>query len=193
MTIAWLLDVLLVGALVCAGASALASAASALRRPCRGVWAAALAGSVVLGVIAPEQKLLQVRTHLILCFRAEPKIEMVKDGGKLVVRPKESLTGKDGWLPVCEKNLPFELTASFLLTSDAPGHPHARLHQNRQASDVVAIHPHARRAPPHLLTLAGPAGSAQTAAAAPTQWPRSRCRPRSRRRFRRPVLSKALP
>lgn len=69
------------------------------------------------------QKLLQVRTHLILCFRAEPKIEMVKDGGKLVVRPKESLTGKDGWLPVCEKNLPFELTASFLLTSDAPGMP----------------------------------------------------------------------
>lgn len=69
------------------------------------------------------QKLLQVRAHLILCFRAEPKVEMVKEGGKMVVRPKESLTGKDGWLPVCEKNLPFELTASFLLTSDAPGIP----------------------------------------------------------------------
>jgi hypothetical protein len=69
------------------------------------------------------QKLLQVRAHLILCFRAEPKVEMVKEGGKMVVRPKESLTGKEGWLPVCEKNLPFELTASFLLTSDAPGLP----------------------------------------------------------------------
>jgi len=69
------------------------------------------------------QKLLQVRAHLILCFRAEPKIEMVKEGGKMVIRPKETLTGKDGWVPVCEKNLPFELTASFLLTADAPGMP----------------------------------------------------------------------
>ena len=61
MTIAWLLYVLLVGALLCAGAAALSSAAIALRRPSRGVWAAALAGIVVLGVIAPEQKLLQLR------------------------------------------------------------------------------------------------------------------------------------
>ena len=59
MTIAWLLYVLLVGALLCAGAGALSSAAIALGRPSRGVWAAALAGIVVLGAIAPEQKLLQ--------------------------------------------------------------------------------------------------------------------------------------
>jgi hypothetical protein len=37
--------------------------------------------------------------------------------------PKVSLTGINGWIPVCEKNLPFELTASFLLTADAPGMP----------------------------------------------------------------------
>jgi beta-lactamase regulating signal transducer with metallopeptidase domain len=61
MTIAWLLYVLLVGALLCAGAAALSSAASALRRPTRGVWSAALAGIVLLGVIAPREKLLQVR------------------------------------------------------------------------------------------------------------------------------------
>jgi beta-lactamase regulating signal transducer with metallopeptidase domain len=61
MTIAWLLYVLLVGALLCAGAAALSSAAVALRRPSRGVWTAALAGIVALGVIAPEQKLIQVR------------------------------------------------------------------------------------------------------------------------------------
>ena len=61
MTIAWLLYVLLVGALLCAGAAALSSAAIALRRPSRGVWAAALAGIVMLGVIAPEQTRLQVR------------------------------------------------------------------------------------------------------------------------------------
>lgn len=72
---------------------------------------------------AMVQKLLQLRAHLILCFRAEQKIEMVKEDGKMKILPKQSLTGLDGWIPVCEKNLPFELTASFLLTADAPGMP----------------------------------------------------------------------
>ena len=69
------------------------------------------------------QKLLQVRAHLILCFRAEPKIEMVREGGRMTIVPKATLTGLDGWVPVCEKNLPFELTASFLLMADNPGYP----------------------------------------------------------------------
>ena len=70
------------------------------------------------------QRLLQVRAHLIICFRAEEKIEMVRDDkGKMQIVPKASLTGINGWIPVCEKNLPFELTASFLLTADAPGMP----------------------------------------------------------------------
>jgi hypothetical protein len=68
-------------------------------------------------------KLLQVRAHMILCFRAEQKIEIVKVDGKLQIVPKQSLTGLDGWIPVTEKNVPFELTASFLLTADAPGYP----------------------------------------------------------------------
>ena len=69
------------------------------------------------------QKLLQIRSHLILCFRAEPKTEMVKQDGKMVVQPKKGLTGLDGWFPLCEKNMPFELTAYFLLTADKPGIP----------------------------------------------------------------------
>jgi hypothetical protein len=70
------------------------------------------------------QRLLQVRAHLILCFRAEEKIEMVHDDkGKLQVVPKVTPTGLNGWVPVCEKNLPYELTASFLLTADHPGIP----------------------------------------------------------------------
>jgi len=71
------------------------------------------------------QRLLQVRAHLILCFRAEEKVEMVRDEktGKMVIVPKVSRTGLDGWAPVTEKNLPFELTTSFLLTADAPGMP----------------------------------------------------------------------
>lgn len=69
------------------------------------------------------QKLLQVRAHIILCFRAEAKIDIVKEGGKTVVVPKKTLTSVDGWIPICEKTVPFELTCSFLLTPDAPGVP----------------------------------------------------------------------
>ena len=71
------------------------------------------------------QKLLQVRAHLILCFRAEEKIEMVKnkETGKLEIRPKTNLAGFSGWIPVCEKNLPYELTVSLLLSPEKPGYP----------------------------------------------------------------------
>ena len=63
------------------------------------------------------QKLLQVKTNLILCFRAEEKVGMEKDAnGKTVIVPK-------GWQPICEKSLPYELTVSFLLTPDKPGYP----------------------------------------------------------------------
>jgi len=74
------------------------------------------------------QRLLQVRAHLILCFRAESKIEMVKErdeDGRLRTKvvPKQSPVSVDGWIPICEKNLPYELTASFLLMADRPGVP----------------------------------------------------------------------
>lgn len=71
------------------------------------------------------QRLLQIRAHLILCFRAEEKVEMVRDEEtkKMLIVPKKSITGLDGWMSVCEKNLPYELTTSFLLTADAPGMP----------------------------------------------------------------------
>ena len=68
--------------------------------------------------------LLQVKAHVIICLRAENKIEMVKgDGGKIEVAEKKSLTGLHGWIPICEKSLPFEMTASFLLVPDKPGVP----------------------------------------------------------------------
>lgn len=63
------------------------------------------------------QKLLQLRANLILCFRAEEKIKMEKDSqGKMIIVPT-------GWQPVCSKELPYELTISFLLTPDKPGFP----------------------------------------------------------------------
>lgn len=73
---------------------------------------------------AMVSRLLQVRAHVILCMRAEEKIEIVKNAqGKTEVRPKQSLVGLDGWIPVCEKNVPYELTLSFLLTAGQPGFP----------------------------------------------------------------------
>ena len=66
---------------------------------------------------------LQPRVPVILCFRAEQKTELKKIDGKMVMVPKVTLSGLDGWVPICEKKLPFELTASFLLTPDAPGMP----------------------------------------------------------------------
>ncbi len=63
------------------------------------------------------QRLLQVRANLILCFRAEEKIEMKKDAnGKMMIIPK-------GFQPVCSKEMPYELAVSFLLTPDKPGIP----------------------------------------------------------------------
>jgi len=69
-------------------------------------------------------RLLQIRAHVILCFRAEEKVEMERDEkGKMKIIPKVTRIGLDGWVPICEKNLPFELTMSFLLHSDNPGVP----------------------------------------------------------------------
>lgn len=70
------------------------------------------------------QKLLQVNAHVVLCFRAESKIEMAKDDkGKTVIRPKESPVGVDGYMPIAEKNLPYEMTLSLMFTADDPGVP----------------------------------------------------------------------
>jgi len=63
-------------------------------------------------------RLLQLRTHLILCFRAAPKMKPQKD-------PRTGRTEfvDAGWLPICAKGLEFELTFSFLLHHETPGLP----------------------------------------------------------------------
>jgi hypothetical protein len=68
------------------------------------------------------QRLLQIRAHLILCFRAEEKIDMVKveENGKTKIVPKEGPGGFKGWLPICEKNLPYELTRRSCCTPSSP-------------------------------------------------------------------------
>lgn len=67
------------------------------------------------GMIA---RLLQINATLILCFRAEEKVKMEKVDGKIQIIPI-------GWQPICSKELPYELTVSFLLTPEKPGYPKA--------------------------------------------------------------------
>jgi hypothetical protein len=87
-------------------------------------------------------RLLQVRAHLILCFRAEEKIDMVKGAnGKLEIVPKQTLSGFHGWVPICEKNLLFELTASFMLMPDKPGIPVPVKLQEQHRAIFPAGHP----------------------------------------------------
>jgi len=65
-------------------------------------------------------KLLRTRAHLILCFRADPKVKLVKE----TVDGKEKTVIVDaGFQPICEKNMPYEMTISFLLSSEVPGAP----------------------------------------------------------------------
>lgn len=75
------------------------------------------------------QRLLQLRAHLVICFRAEEKLEIAqvvdeKTGRKKTeYRKLQSITGADGFVPITEKNMPYELTASLLLKADRPGFP----------------------------------------------------------------------
>ena len=57
--------------------------------------------------------------------RAEEKVDIVKGAdGKTKIVPKEApQKGLHGWIPICEKNLPYELTLSLLMTADQPGVP----------------------------------------------------------------------
>lgn len=68
-------------------------------------------------------RLLQVKAHVILCFRAEPKTEIAKENNKTVIREKKGMMGLDGWFPVCEKNMPFEMTTYLLMNAEKPGVP----------------------------------------------------------------------
>ena len=84
------------------------------------------------------QQLLRTRAHVILCLRAEDKIEIVKQGDRTVVQPKSSLVGIEGWIPICEKRLPFEATISLLLTADQPGVPKP-VKLERRHRELVAL------------------------------------------------------
>lgn len=70
-----------------------------------------------------NEVLLQVKAHIICCFRAEPKTEMAKENGRTVVREKSGLMAYNGWCPITDKQLPFEMTAYFMFMAEKPGVP----------------------------------------------------------------------
>ena len=63
-------------------------------------------------------RLIQCRTHLIFCLRAQEKIKIVKkaDGKGTEIVPV-------GFQPITEKNFLFELTCSMMLHPERPGSP----------------------------------------------------------------------
>ena len=120
------------------------------------------------------QKLLQVKAHIILCLRAEPKIEMVKgQDGKMVIQAKQSLVGLDGWIPICDKNLPFEATASFLLMASKPGVPHPIKLQEQHKALFPLDQPITEESG-RLIAVWASGGQAKESAAPPASLPADR-------------------
>lgn len=75
-------------------------------------------------------RLIQCRTHLIFCLRAQEKIKII--GGKVVPQ---------GFQPICEKSFMFELSGSLMMHPDRPGCPDYEL-PKKLNDDLQAILPH---------------------------------------------------
>lgn len=69
------------------------------------------------------QALLQVRSHIIFCMRADQKMRLEKVGGKIEITPAEALPPQERWKPITEKSFIYEMTTSLLMTADRPGVP----------------------------------------------------------------------
>jgi AAA domain-containing protein len=77
-------------------------------------------------------RLLRMRAHLILCFRADEKmrietVEQETQSGKkfrkTIFIAAKDMPPHERWQPICEKRFPYEMTISLLLTPDKPGVP----------------------------------------------------------------------
>ena len=89
-------------------------------------------------------RLIQCRTHLIFCLRAQEKIkivEVVKNNRKTKeIQPM-------GFMPICEKSLMFEMTGSMTLHPETPGQPRYDLPHKLNAA-LQAIFPDGERIGP---------------------------------------------
>lgn len=71
-------------------------------------------------------RLTTLRAHLLIALRGEQKVHMGKDPNdpkKTVVITPADLPPNKRWSPVCEKDFPYELTMSFVLSPEEPGVP----------------------------------------------------------------------
>jgi hypothetical protein len=66
-------------------------------------------------------RLLQLRCHLIVCFRAKEKFKIVETDGR-GKKGKEIVS--QGIIAICDDNLPYEMTALATLYPSEPGVPH---------------------------------------------------------------------
>ncbi len=67
------------------------------------------------------KNLRQVRAHVIFCFRAREvtkPIEIEDNNGR-----KKMTVQNVGWQPICEQNMLYDMTISFMVTPDAKGVP----------------------------------------------------------------------
>lgn len=80
-------------------------------------------------------RLIQTRTHLIFCMRAQEKIKIVKkaDGKGTEIVPI-------GFQPICEKSFTYEMSGSMTLHPDTPGQPRYDLH-HKLNDELQAIFP----------------------------------------------------
>lgn len=63
-------------------------------------------------------RLLQSRSHLIFCLRAEEKVKFVKE--TVNGREKTNIVSQ-GFMPICEKEFMFEMSGSMTMHPDTPG------------------------------------------------------------------------
>lgn len=67
-------------------------------------------------------RLIQTRTHLIFCLRAQEKIKFEKVQDANTGRTKNEIR-QLGFMPICEKSFMFELSGSMTMHPETPGEP----------------------------------------------------------------------
>ena len=87
-------------------------------------------------------RLIQCRTHLIFCLRAQEKVKIVKksDGKGTEIVPI-------GFQPICEKAFMFEMSGSLLMAPALPGAPDYSL-PHKLNDELQSIFPHSVRIGP---------------------------------------------
>jgi hypothetical protein len=82
-------------------------------------------------------RLIQCRTHLIFCLRAQEKVKIVQGPKGREIQPM-------GFMPICEKSFMFELSGSMTLHPESPGMPRYDL-PRKLSDDLQTIFPEGRR------------------------------------------------